>query len=68
MHVGYGTKKVTRLFAEARVPVADRARSAVLTDSEGQLLWIPGVARSSREASGDGDLHLAVGIEDAHNP
>ncbi len=68
MHVGYGTKKVTKLFAEARVPASDRARRAVLTDSEGQVLWIPGVARSSLEGSGDGDLHFAVGIEDAHNP
>ena len=68
MHVGYGTKKVTKLFAEARVPASDRARRAVRTDSEGQVLWIPGVARSSLEGSGDGDLHFAVGIEDAHNP
>ena len=42
----YGTKKLKKLFAERRVPAADRARIPVLTDSHGRVLWVVGVARS----------------------
>lgn len=44
--LSYGTKKLKKLFAEKRIGVAERARTAVLADAEGRILWIPGVARS----------------------
>lgn len=42
----YGTKKLKKLLAEARVPVAERARIPVLLDGEGRVLWVAGVASS----------------------
>lgn len=67
MDMGYGSKKVTRLFAEARIAVDDRPRRAVLADSRGRVLWVPGIARSSLAGSSDGDIHFALGIADAHD-
>ena len=46
MRLGYGSKKLKKLFLEARVPTEDRPRLPVVVDADGAVLWVPGVARS----------------------
>lgn len=40
------TKKVSRLFVDAKVPREARQQAIVVTDSEDRLLWVPGYAES----------------------
>ena len=42
----YGSKKLKKVFGEARVPVDERSRIPVVVDGSGRVLWVPGVARS----------------------
>ncbi len=59
----YGSKKLKKVFAEARVPAHERIRKPVLVDGGGSVLWIPGVIRSC-EAEPRGRepiLSIAVG-------
>jgi tRNA(Ile)-lysidine synthase len=44
--MNYGSKKLKKLFAEARVPAGERSRRPVLVDRAERVLWVPGVARS----------------------
>ncbi|HEY0670611.1 MAG TPA: tRNA lysidine(34) synthetase TilS [Longimicrobiales bacterium] len=46
MRLPYGTKKLKKLFAEARVPVNERASVPVLLDADGRVCWLVGFARS----------------------
>jgi len=47
MTLDYGTKKLKKLFGEARVPAPDRTRRPVFVDATDRVLWVPGVARSA---------------------
>jgi len=42
----YGTKKLKKLLAEARIPVSERGRIPVLLDARGRVLWAAGLASS----------------------
>ncbi len=42
----HGVRKLKRVFLDARVPASERRRHPVLADAEGQVLWIPEVARA----------------------
>ena len=42
----YGSKKLKKLFAEARLPVHRRGTIPILTDADGRICWVVGVARS----------------------
>jgi tRNA(Ile)-lysidine synthase len=42
----YGSKKLTKLFLEARVPLHRRPTLPVVVDGAGEVLWVPGLARS----------------------
>lgn len=44
--LSYGSKKLKKLLGERRVPAFGRARVPVLTDHNGRVLWVVGVARS----------------------
>jgi tRNA(Ile)-lysidine synthase len=65
MRTRNGVRKLKRIFLEARVPAPERRRSPVLTDAEGEVLWIPGVARtwarSMAPGKGGGDV-LSIGV------
>ncbi|HCK89988.1 MAG TPA: tRNA lysidine(34) synthetase TilS [Gemmatimonadetes bacterium] len=61
-----GTRKLKKLFLEARIPEPKRSQVPLLVDGVGSVLWIPGVA----EATGHGDISeaknvLHIGISDA---
>ena len=62
-----GTRKLKKVFGEARVPRPARARRPVLADSGGRVLWVPGVARSveARPARHDAILYVGVDLDDA---
>lgn len=47
MRTHAGTRKLKRIFLEARIPAPERRAVPVLADAEGDILWIPGVARST---------------------
>ncbi|MGI9625469.1 MAG: tRNA lysidine(34) synthetase TilS [Longimicrobiales bacterium] len=58
----YGTKKVKKILAEKRVPHTERAQLPVVANSEGVVVWVPGVvppAASGADAEGE---RLYVGI------
>jgi tRNA(Ile)-lysidine synthase len=42
----YGTKKLKKVFAEARIPMGERPQIPVVVDASGRVLWACGVARS----------------------
>lgn len=65
MRLPYGSKKLKKVFAEARVPAHERLRWPVLVDGRGSVLWIPGVMRScvAEVTEGLDALSIAVGEE-----
>ena len=61
IRLAYGSKKLKKVFLEARIPAGDRPRTPVLVDASGAVLWVPGVARSVQGTSGDGPrIHIRV--------
>lgn len=65
VRLGYGSKKLKKLFLEARVPTGERHRTPVLVDGAGRVLWVPGVVRSA-DAGPDAEQEvLTIGITHA---
>jgi tRNA(Ile)-lysidine synthase len=62
IHLSYGTKKLKKLFAEARIPVDQRGRTPVLQDGEGRVLWVAGLASSTFVQLRKGSGTLFIGI------
>jgi len=62
IHLSYGTKKLKKLFSEARVPVEERSGTPVLLDGEGRVLWVVGIASSTivQAQSGSGAFFLGI--------
>ena len=62
-----GTRKLKKVFGDARLPRPARARRPVVADSGGRILWVPGVARSveARPAPHDAILYVGVDLDDA---
>lgn len=44
-----GSRKLKRMFLEARIPAPERRSVPVVTDGNGDVLWVPGVARAAAE-------------------
>ncbi|HEX9885968.1 MAG TPA: tRNA lysidine(34) synthetase TilS [Longimicrobiales bacterium] len=65
VRMAYGSKKLTKLFAERRVPAGEREGRAVLVDGRGRVLWVPGLARSVLAPCREGADTMIIGIEDA---
>jgi hypothetical protein len=63
--MAYGSKKLTKLFAERRVPAGEREGRAVLVDGRGRVLWVPGLARSVLAPCREGADTMIIGIEEA---
>lgn len=55
-----GTKKVKEIFIEAKIPIHERNVWPIVTDAAGEILWIPGLKKSSREASGEDGENATV--------
>ena len=58
-----GTRKLKKLFAEARVPGPLRRRRPVLADVDGRIVWVPGVARSIETVPEPETAVLYVGVK-----
>ena len=58
----HGSKKLSRLFAEARIGAGERGRWPVLEDGSGRLIWAPGVARSRDVALPGPEENLTIGV------
>lgn len=58
----YGTKKLKKLFGEARVPQNERSRTPVLSDAAGRILWVAGLASSTLLRPRKGVTVLFLGI------
>jgi tRNA(Ile)-lysidine synthase len=57
-----GARKLKRVFLDARVPAPKRRRLPVLADAEGEVLWVPGVARAPAGGGVAGGDTLPIGI------
>lgn len=64
IHLPYGSKKLKKLFQEARIPAAERHGWPILVDARDQVLWVPGVVRSDRVAREAPGTFLTLGIDD----
>jgi len=67
MRLAYGSKKLKKLFLEARVAAGERARVPVLVDAAGSVLWVPGVARSVEQAPAGDAVHIHLHITHAES-
>ena len=65
LRLSYGTKKLKKIFAEARVPVHERATVPVLADAQGRVYWVAGVARSMDAPPRSNLSALTITIEHA---
>jgi len=66
MALPYGTKKLKKLLAEARVPQSERAQIPVLLDARGRVLWAAGLASSILVQVGTGQPTYFFGISEIH--
>ncbi|HUF76788.1 MAG TPA: tRNA lysidine(34) synthetase TilS [Longimicrobiales bacterium] len=57
-----GAKKVKKLFLERRLPTTRRERAPLLVDAEGDVLWIPEVARADLPRGGSHGGAVRIGI------
>jgi len=62
MKRSYGSKKLKKIFGEKRVGLEERSQSPVVVDGKEQVLWIPGVARSSLYLPGSDDDALTMSV------
>jgi tRNA(Ile)-lysidine synthase len=60
IRLGYGTKKLKKLFSERRLDRRTRARVPVLTDAAGDVLWVVGVARAEGVGRDGEGFHITV--------
>jgi tRNA(Ile)-lysidine synthase len=67
IHLGYGSKKLKKLFPERRIGRAQRARVPVLYDATGSVLWVVGVARSSMARPGTGSRDFTITVLDGES-
>jgi tRNA(Ile)-lysidine synthetase-like protein len=59
-----GGRTLKRLLVDRRVPRGARARVPVLSDAEGRVVWVAGLARCVREPA-PGEPALTIEISDA---
>ena len=62
MKHSYGSKKLKKIFGEKRVGLEERSQAPVVVDGKKQVLWIPGVARSSLLLPGSDDDALTMSV------
>lgn len=58
-----GSRKLKRLFGEARIPVTARHSIPIVADSRGNVLWVAGLTRCA-EGTAEQNTELVIEIED----
>ena len=58
-----GTRKLKKVFGEARLPRPERVRRPLVADASGRVLWVPGVARSIDALPEPEHAILYVGVD-----
>jgi hypothetical protein len=53
---------VKKLLLERRIPQARRGRTPLVVDAEGEVLWIPDVARAEQPPGHESSGALRIGI------
>ncbi len=62
MRYSYGSKKLKKVFREARVPLDERSRVPVVVDGRGRVLWVPGVSRSCLHVPAEEESAFAISL------
>jgi tRNA(Ile)-lysidine synthase len=65
MRTRAGTKKLKKLFLEARIPRHRRGLVPVLADAAGRVLWAAGIARAADAEPPPGAATITISITDA---
>lgn len=65
MRLPGGSRTLKKLLTEARIPVDERRRIPILVDAAGEVLWIPGVAKSERARSAHANAPANENLESA---
>ena len=55
-----------KVFLEARLGRKERDGAPVVVDARGQVLWIPGIARSDLAQCSGSTRELNIGVTNAH--
>jgi len=55
-----GSKKIKDIFIDSKVPMKDRKNYPVLVDSEGNILWLPGLKKSKYDKSKQGKYDIIL--------
>jgi tRNA(Ile)-lysidine synthase len=63
IRLGYGAKKLTKLFAEHRLDRRQRRRTPLVVDAEGRVLWVVGLVRA--EGVGEEGEGFQITVHDA---
>lgn len=63
----YGSKKLKKLFQERRIGRDRRASVPVLSDAEGCVLWVPGIARDARAPAPDSTAIFEIMVRDVES-
>lgn len=66
VRLDYGSKKLKKVFLEARIPTGERHRVPVVVDATGAVLWVPGVIRAAGAGPEEDDV-LTIGIDHAQS-
>ena len=45
-----GSRKVKDIFIDKKIPVTERASWPIVEDAKGEIIWIPGLSKSDKEA------------------
>ncbi len=53
IRLGGGSRKLKRVFGDRRVPLSERGRIPVLSDAEGRVLWVRGIAKAGEASVSD---------------
>jgi len=66
IRLSYGSKKLKKVFLEARLPVSRRDQTPVLVDAGEEVLWVPGHVRSALARPSGPNRELKIGVSDAN--
>ncbi|MBM7694546.1 tRNA(Ile)-lysidine synthase [Peribacillus deserti] len=59
----HGSKKIKDIFINEKIPIEKRGTWPVVVDSSGEVLWVPSLRKSSREAENGDDQQIYIYLE-----